>query len=466
MSKRFTADNDWWIILGVERAAIFADIKMAYYKLGEKYHPDKATGDLETMQLITAAWEVAKKERTESNGYANTSSDADSGSYTPPTPERVDFGKYRTNRKLAIQDSPLWNKSLSMPLAWCNVFEHFLYLPHKEIQLPVLQAISLIPTALANDCLPLVLLSGSSGSGKTRIMDLIRKLHERASIINAVSTYAAMRNLICLAKYGSISSNGIERNTIFCYDNVLDETLEDTNRYNLFLGAVDRASSKIIISGGIDQPELKFDVFGLIVMSSTLPLERDVRTYELHRRMLKVLTGQPNVEQREQILPLSKYNWETLHKLYDSFWGNEETIERYLTTYDKVEKLANKDKRLDTQQIPVLLELITTGVTCEIWDSIPQAIDNLVALIALGKADSRKSSLEDCINDFLTNHSATYGGNPADKIAATELADYLTLQVRSRLLENRDITAKGIRTIMYSHGYKLFRTAWRLTTSS
>jgi DnaJ-class molecular chaperone len=51
--------------LGVPPRSKDSDIKKAYYKLAQKYHPDKAPGDKkaeEKFKQISAAYEVLKDE--------------------------------------------------------------------------------------------------------------------------------------------------------------------------------------------------------------------------------------------------------------------------------------------------------------------------------------------------------------------------------------------------------------------
>ncbi len=50
--------KDYYEILGVERGAGEQEIKRAYRKLAQKYHPDKATGSEEQFKLINEAYQV------------------------------------------------------------------------------------------------------------------------------------------------------------------------------------------------------------------------------------------------------------------------------------------------------------------------------------------------------------------------------------------------------------------------
>ena len=62
---RYEKKNDYYELLGVPPRSKDSDIKKAYYKLAQKYHPDKAPGDKkaeEKFKQISAAYEVLKDE--------------------------------------------------------------------------------------------------------------------------------------------------------------------------------------------------------------------------------------------------------------------------------------------------------------------------------------------------------------------------------------------------------------------
>ena len=57
------SDKDYYRILGVNRDADDADIKRAYRKLAQEYHPDKHSGDKtveEKFKTINEAYEILK----------------------------------------------------------------------------------------------------------------------------------------------------------------------------------------------------------------------------------------------------------------------------------------------------------------------------------------------------------------------------------------------------------------------
>lgn len=51
--------KDYYEILGVPKNASSKDIKKAYYKLAQQYHPDKNKGDKTKFQEVSEAYEVS-----------------------------------------------------------------------------------------------------------------------------------------------------------------------------------------------------------------------------------------------------------------------------------------------------------------------------------------------------------------------------------------------------------------------
>lgn len=62
--------KDYYEILGVPRNSSAKDIKKAYYKLAQQYHPDKNKGDKTKFQEVSEAYEVKnRKLKTPKNEY-------------------------------------------------------------------------------------------------------------------------------------------------------------------------------------------------------------------------------------------------------------------------------------------------------------------------------------------------------------------------------------------------------------
>lgn len=66
--------KDYYEVLGVSRNASAKDIKKAYYKLAQQYHPDKNKGDKTRFQEVSEAYEVLSddKKRSQYDTFGTT----------------------------------------------------------------------------------------------------------------------------------------------------------------------------------------------------------------------------------------------------------------------------------------------------------------------------------------------------------------------------------------------------------
>ena len=59
LGQDFDPNKDYWKILGLKQGASDKEIKIAYYKLAQKFHPDKTEGKTEAkFKEISSAYEV------------------------------------------------------------------------------------------------------------------------------------------------------------------------------------------------------------------------------------------------------------------------------------------------------------------------------------------------------------------------------------------------------------------------
>jgi polynucleotide 5'-kinase involved in rRNA processing len=72
------------------------------------------------------------------------------------------------------------------------IFNESIFLPWKDVQMPIFLAYSLIPSALSTVC-PIMFLHGERGSGKSTATILLSGLHQQ-KIMSAATTFAALRN--------------------------------------------------------------------------------------------------------------------------------------------------------------------------------------------------------------------------------------------------------------------------------
>jgi hypothetical protein len=61
-TETYAREDDWWIVLGLDRNAAEADVKKAYRRLAMIWHPDKNAGDDAMMKKINVAYEKSRVE--------------------------------------------------------------------------------------------------------------------------------------------------------------------------------------------------------------------------------------------------------------------------------------------------------------------------------------------------------------------------------------------------------------------
>jgi DnaJ-class molecular chaperone len=65
--EQYDPQNDLYSVLGVSPEIDAKKMKLEYYKLAQKYHPDKNPGHGEKFKLITNAYDVLKNQETKSS---------------------------------------------------------------------------------------------------------------------------------------------------------------------------------------------------------------------------------------------------------------------------------------------------------------------------------------------------------------------------------------------------------------
>ena len=63
-NMQYDPKNDYYAILGVNQKDSSKQIKAAFYKLAQKYHPDKNPGHEEKFKAMSSAYEVVGNEET------------------------------------------------------------------------------------------------------------------------------------------------------------------------------------------------------------------------------------------------------------------------------------------------------------------------------------------------------------------------------------------------------------------
>lgn len=312
----------------------------------------------------------------------------------PPTitPEKqandiFDYKGFREEHREPLGD--LWDENLSLANNLMAIIKESVVLPYADIQLPVLVAYTLIPSAIAS-IVPLLCLQGDKGSGKSTVGIIISGVHN-SPITSAATTFAALRNDFNRMRWHFPDVCEGEKNCCLIFDNVNKETLANEQLYTMLLNGYNRKTDTISISKGNGE-NMDFKVFGLKVMSSIHPFYTQSKFAELARRCL-VIKCKPfdkmTLAEKESLgldenynivekLDVENLDLSILRRAFTQFWEDTDNLLEYTTVKRKLtarKKSFRIPEVIDGSKWTISIDLITTGIVTEIWDSIPTAID-------------------------------------------------------------------------------------------
>ncbi|MGL5940805.1 MAG: hypothetical protein ACRC2S_10505 [Waterburya sp.] len=291
----------------------------------------------------------------------------------------------------------IYDESLSLPDNLLSILKRTIFLPYDFYD--IITAYFLLPSALCR-VVPYLFLYGQSGSGKSTIAKIASNLHG-VSINSSSDTFAGIRNSLNDRrtaqieiqsndpKYPSVYT-AVERNTCMVWDDV-DSSVFTNNPdlYRLFKFGYDRTTDKITLSSKEVGENLEFRCFCPKVFSSISPLHLDDRFRELKRRLIVVpckrIEELPEERLAElgvtlgswnsSLIDITAYDWKGFSKVFDEFWDLD-TAQAFMVTR---KALSTTTKGLSSQQRAISLDLLTTGLTCGIWNDETEAMGRLKA---------------------------------------------------------------------------------------
>ncbi len=278
----------------------------------------------------------------------------------------------------------LWDKSKSLYDNLRSIISDTVFLPDRDIQLPV--AISYIFTSQKwAKVLPLMLCYGREGTGKstlTKFASLIRK----AEILGQSSTFASIRNELNRSRWideeGAIERDGAS----LLFDNVYASTFTlNPSLLSLILSGYDRSSDKLMIASTMGE-NIIFRTFSSKVISSVEPLWLDARLKELSRRLIVIRHQRledlaSEYESFENRLDLDSVSWEGIEKLYLDFWMSRAVVEVYVKTRKQLTKRGKKSftipDTLPSEKWAISVDVICTGICLGAWGGVQEAVNHL-----------------------------------------------------------------------------------------
>lgn len=285
----------------------------------------------------------------------------------------------------------LWDETLSLSFNLKTLINQAVILPYANIQLPIVTAYLLIPSAIAS-IVPILYMYGARGSGKSSISIIAAALH-RTEVFSSATTFAATRNALNQQRWLVPEMYEHEQNTCLVLDNINRDTLLNEQLYTFLLNGYNRKTDTISISKGNGE-NLTFRVFSPKILSSVHALYGQSKFSELGRRCLvikcKPFEQMSPIEAQDAQLSntfslLDKLNPEELdlsllNQKFDIFWNNEENLTKYalerkqLTTRKKNFKVP---KSITGARWTIMIDLIATGITTGIWGDNVEAVEAL-----------------------------------------------------------------------------------------
>jgi hypothetical protein len=158
-------------------------------------------------------------------------------------------------------------------------------LPESEKQIPVLLSFFCTPSAMCYN-LPIAVLYGSSGSGKSETSKLASALHN-TPMQTAASTFASIRNLISNSRYYD-SDKEFERNFLLVWDDINEKVFLDSEQmFSLFKSGTNYKS--VITIADKMGVNMEFKPFSPKLCSTVNPFWDNPKLLELKRRLLPFL---------------------------------------------------------------------------------------------------------------------------------------------------------------------------------
>lgn len=394
---------------------------------------------------------------------------------------RVNYSALRTQEE-SYGDSweDIFDPSLSLPANLINILKQTVFLPQDFYDIIV--AYYMLPSALAR-VVPYLFFYGTSGSGKSTLAKMAAKLHG-VSINSSGDTFAAIRNSLDERKWATIQVASddpkypvdfayTEINTCMVWDDIDPGVFSSKpDLYRLFKFGYDRSSDKITISSDTPGKNMEFRCFCPKIFSSIHPFHSIPETSELARRLLVIPTKRVEdlSDNQKARLGITESNWESklididvidwrgFSDEYRYFW-DADASSLYMTMKREI---ARSLRGLKSHQKNLCLDLVTTGITCGIWDDVRTARDRLKTYFAWLDADTKDTS--DNLLQLLEKYVQQEEKNAkAAKMPPSIYNTNLKTTVENYYSQGWTLdrpNAKSIKNSMAALGYRLVQGRW------
>ncbi|SKB12040.1 conserved hypothetical protein [Planktothrix sp. PCC 11201] len=237
--------------------------------------------------------------------------------------EHLDFVDYRLDREEdGIDYRDLCDPKDNFYSRIDSLLSQIVILPSSDLQTIPLISFLLTPSAMSNN-LPIGVLYGASGSGKSETAKFIATLHN-TPMQTAASTFASIRNLISNSRYYD-SDKEFEKNFLLVWDDINEKVFTDSEQmFSMFKSGINRKSVITIADKmGIN---MEFYPFSPKLVSTVNPFWDNPKLTELKRRLIPFLFSkiQDYSSVEVNLLSVEDINFNGLNSEFEQFWHIQE----------------------------------------------------------------------------------------------------------------------------------------------
>ncbi|HEY9660521.1 MAG TPA: hypothetical protein V6C65_18865 [Allocoleopsis sp.] len=304
----------------------------------------------------------------------------------------VDYRQFRRARKKSWET--LYNSDLSHAQNVMEILGRATVFPNHDVVAPIATAYALVPSAMA-EVLPVLIYCGESGSGKSTGMILSSRVTGLGDYIQgANSTYASLRNLVNRLRWVSQEYN-FERHYCLYWDDINRSYFRDKPEiFSMFKSGYNRATGKIsIASKDKAGTNMEFDCFGPKITSTVDAFWLDPGFSELLRRVIVIPTKkwdsftqhEKNVALEhlgedfsiDKKLNLQSYDWSGFEQKFRDTWNDPANCETYAHLASDLISCQGFSHGLASERWEICVDLVASGITTGVWNSIDSAIECL-----------------------------------------------------------------------------------------
>lgn len=344
-----------------------------------------------------------------------------------------------------------WDKRKSLPENNINLLKRLIYYSDSFDFYPLITAYIFTPTRACR-CLPILTLTGQSGSGKSSLIGYIKELRN-VEIHTSLCTFASLRNSIDNHRYFDRNDPRFEREgTILLWDNLrINNLTTNPDLYQLLLLGYSFRTAKMSVAktGG---KNMDFNTFCPKVLSTIDNFHVYPEFSELYRRLWVI----PHKKFENNIfcdIKIDAVNWSGFSRNYYDFWDRK-NITQFIAYRQNLISQNIKDLPNDVYELCV--DIISTGLTLRLWQSESKAIEYLSNYYQWFHNDvlNKTSNLDMLLKIFLDNEYEPTIGIINPKL----LKNYITNSSNRGLIDN--VKFSQIQQSMSSLGFKLSTKGW------